>query len=62
MAHPAFAFQIDDFSNIDGTRAEWKGIIELNKTRIRQGLVRDLFLKVSNKLKSIRKDLTDRCE
>ena len=62
MAHPAFAFQIDDFSDIDGTRAERKGIIEVNKTRIRQGLVRDLFLKVSNKLKSIRKDLTDRCE
>ena len=57
MAHPAFAFQIDDFSDIDGIKTEWNWIIELNKTRIRQGMARDLFLKVSNKLRHIRSRL-----
>jgi hypothetical protein len=53
MAHPAFAFQIDDFSDIEGTKTEWKWIIELNATRIRQGIPRSLFVKISNKLRYI---------
>jgi hypothetical protein len=57
MAHPAFAFQIDDFSDIDGTKTEWNWVFELNKTRIRQGFPTDLFSKVSNKLSRIRKRL-----
>jgi hypothetical protein len=54
LAHPAFAFQIDDFSDIEGTKADWNWVIELNKRGIRQGIPRDLFLKVSEKLRSIR--------
>jgi hypothetical protein len=57
MAHPAFAFQIDDFSDTEGTKKEWNWAIELNKTRIRQGIPTELFLKVSNRLRYIRNRL-----
>lgn len=53
MANPAFAFQVEDVSDLEGKRTERNWIIEHNKNRIRTGIYsRNFLIRLGAKIKT----------